>query len=247
MLNIERMSRISQFKAFYSQLLRSPTKVANALERKKCVGSVLNLDICKDTINLAVASHPQYQEPIRTLQPISLSGCTIDNRRVLDQEVSKELDIVIRDFNVCGIVVGWPVEKEGWCGSPCGRVLHTLDQLSIVSETHGLLFSTAPEFPICLYDMNHYEHGEDEWGRSTTYCSITNEIYIVSSEKQSRERNSYNVADIWNDFSNNFWPDLSTSKAIARTRMLQTSTFKEENSFHDWFDVHREEKGLARV
>ena len=234
------MSQIVSFKTFFSQLVTSPAKVAKSLNKKKCSGSVLNLDICKDRINLAVASHPQYREPMRMLNPINLSGHTFENRKILDDEVSSELGIVIRDFNVCGIVVGWPVEKEGWCGSPCGRVLHTLDQLSISAERHGL-FSTAPEFPICLYDMNHYLPDEDdEWGRSTVYCSTTKKMYIISSEQQNRERNSYNVSDIWNDFSRTYWSDLDKMDTTSRGSFVISSA-NSSNHFLNWFDAPSKE------
>jgi hypothetical protein len=205
-----------------SQFLTAPGKVAHALDWKKYSGNILNLIISKGKIEMAVASHPEFQEKVRLLNPVPiLQQTTISandtttshhRRRILDSSVPETLAAVMEKYNVCGIIVGWPVEREGWCGASCGRVLYTLDQLvQANSSDHGRVITMNR--PICLYDMDHHIPDEDEWGRSPVYSEISYDSVQVCSEEQSYHNfcatHAYAVTSLWNDFCTTQWPQLS--------------------------------------
>jgi len=180
-----------------TSFLASPSKVAHALDWKKASGAILSLRIVKDRIDLAVSSHPSFQEPAQPLPSIPLKMETSNNRKVLKAEVAQELQDIVRNFNVCGMVVNWPVQKEGRCGASCGRVLHTLDQIAINSSR-----------PVCLFDSNHYEPPEDDWGRAKVYSETSDKTLHVASEEQYKDSSGILAADIWNNFCQEHWPEL---------------------------------------
>merc|ERR1712216_1077469 len=111
-------------KSKINKVLTHPSKIAHALDWNKASGShVLNLNIRRDRIDLAVASHPERNGPIFSLPSIPLyvskkagpSGGAAG--RSLSSETVRELATVARDWQVCGLVVGWPVQSDtGWCG-----------------------------------------------------------------------------------------------------------------------------------
>ena len=185
-----------------TRILTSPGKVAQSLDWRKVSGSVLSMRVAADKIELAIASHPSFEEPLQQLASIPLKMETADNKKVLKPEVVQELSKVVKDFNVCGMVVSWPVQKEGWCGASCGRVLHTLDQ--IISQSDTVL---SPARPVCLWDEEHNVPHEDEWGRNATYSKISNKTCHQASKEQYGDHNSVAV-DVWNDFVREHWPDL---------------------------------------
>jgi hypothetical protein len=121
-----------------TRLLTTPRKVADLLDWRRVSGSILTLTISRDRLDLAVSSHPiHHDEPLVQLPSVPLE-IKVDKRNkttatastnVLCPNVAKELDGVCERFAICGVIVNWPVEKDGWCGFSCGRVLFTLDQL----------------------------------------------------------------------------------------------------------------------
>jgi RNase H-fold protein (predicted Holliday junction resolvase) len=183
-----------------TNFLTAPSKVAHALDWRKVSGSILSMTVGKDRIDLAVASHPSFDDPILQLPSILLENETRKNRKVLKPSVVKELSTIVQDFNVCGMVVSWPVQSEGWCGAQCGHVLHTLDQLA----GHSLLNNSRP---ICLWDEEHNLPSEDEWGRAAIYSRTTNKTFHQASEEQYESHNQV-ALDVWNDFCRAHWPEL---------------------------------------
>jgi RNase H-fold protein (predicted Holliday junction resolvase) len=185
-----------------AKLLTTPSKVAGALDWRKASGSLLSLTILRDTIELAVSSHPEFGEPLFKLPSIPLKQHVRNNRKTLDAAVVQELSQIVQDHQVCGFVVSWPVQKEGWCGAPCGRVLHTLDDLAANGKT--LLSKTRP---ICLWDEEHHVPPEDEWGRAALYSTTTDETVHVASTEQYGDHQTA-AAKVWNDFCKVHWPEL---------------------------------------
>jgi len=208
-----------------THMLTTPSKVAHALDWRQASGAILSLRIVKDRIDLAVASHPALEEPTMELPSIPLRTSTKDNRKVLDAAVSMELARAVQNFNVCGMVVSWPVQREGWCGKSCGKVLHTLDQIQ-----------AAAQRPVCLYDPEHSAPPEDEWGRATLYAETSEKTLHVASEEQYEQQD--NVAgkvavDIWNDFCREHWPELCQAQEPLQVSRSSSSQSNGDFLFED--------------
>lgn len=186
-----------------TKFLTSPAKVARALDWKKAA-SVLSLHIGKDSIDLAVTSHPSStgdEEIILPLPSIPLKCEVQDNKKKLKPAVLSELATIVDKFDVCGMVVSWPLQKEGWCGAPCGRVLHTLDQ---ISRDASIVSSSRP---VCLWDGHHFHSNEDEWGRSAIYAKVSEKQVHIASKEQYKDEGSL-AAEIAQDYLRHHWPDL---------------------------------------
>ena len=208
--------------------LTSPSKVAQSLDWKMASGSILSLRIVKDQIELAVSSHPSFDEEVQALPSIPLELKTVNNRKVLCGTVADSLLDVVNQFHVCGMVVSWPVQKEGWCGAPCGRVLHTLDQISMTVDR-----------PVCLYDPVHSTPPEDDWGRASIYSETTKKtVHVASQEHYNQDCTDGKVAtDIWNDFCMEHWPEFSQdshSRTEANTSTgYHDSSWLEDRSYNN--------------
>jgi hypothetical protein len=185
-----------------SKLLAPPSKIAHNLDWRKVSGSILSLHIGRNMINLAVASHPTFNEEVEHLPSIDLKMTVKDNLKILHESTIEQLTSVVQDHNVCGLVISWPVQKEGWCGAPCGRVLYTLDQ--ITDQSNNII---TPSRPACLWDGKHRESTEDAWGRMAIYSHTSEKTLHKASEEQYRDPETL-AADVWNDFCRNHWPEL---------------------------------------
>jgi len=184
-----------------TKFLAAPGKIAHALDWRKQAGSVLSLHIGTHSIDLAVTTHPSMKNPIQSLPSIPIESETRGNQKVLKRHILEELSSIVEDWKVCGMVVSWPVQKEGWCGAPCGKVLHTLDQLvqdsSIVSSSR----------PVCLWDGHHFLNTEDEWGRVALYGVPSQKLEHRASKEQYREEGMV-AADIAKDYIRHHWPEF---------------------------------------
>jgi len=186
------------------KLIASPAKVASSLEwRRKCDASIMMLDIGRNVIGIAVASHPSNNIPIKHLDPLDRKLETKSNlkRRVLAPDILNKLQSIVRKYDVCGFLISWPVQKVGRCGASCGLVLHALD--SIIAESSSIL---TPNRPFCLWDSLHIEPCIDEWDRSPLYSKpcLTNEPTAIEC---NHEKESSEVAtNIWADFCEVYWP-----------------------------------------
>merc|ERR1712226_429458 len=90
---------------------------------------------------------------------------------MLQSHIFQELSDIVQQYKVCGMVVSWPLQKEGWCGASCGRVLHTLDQMVEQQEESTTTKILNQQRLVCLWDGHHYGTScEDEWGRVPLYA-----------------------------------------------------------------------------
>jgi len=185
--------------------LADPSKLASKLDWSKASGSILALDVGHDKIGLAIASHPSFGESPLALEPMPIRLETRQgNRRALAESVIRDLKKVVESHNVVGFVFSWPLQKEGRCGAPCGKVLHTLD--SLVEESTIV----SSKRPFCLWDDHHYLPKEDDWGRAPQYGVTTTKTLHKASEEQYVHRCSSSIAvEVWNDYCSKQWPTLN--------------------------------------
>lgn len=238
-----------------TKLLTSPSKVAHALDWAKATGgTLLSLSIHRDAIDLAVSSHPStgvLAQPLpsvplhRTSTPVltpsaSSSGDMSDaggatephphhfhpHRTLINSAVATELETIVRQWNACGLVVHWPIQREGWCGAPCGRVLFALDHLTS---------STVLNRPTCLWDgtakhQHHLSHDyEDEWGRSPYYSEVPHHTKTVHYASEEQYIASPTPADqVWEDFAKAHWPEHQQNRR-THSRSLQASSSQKQS------------------
>jgi hypothetical protein len=218
-----------------TKFITSPSKVAQALDWKKAAGSVLSLSVVKDRIDLAVASHPAAEhQTVQQLPSIPIRSICKDNQKVLDQSVVEELAGLVQDWKVCGIVVHWPVQKEGRCGAPCGRVLNVLDQITALSKK--VINSSRP---ICLWDSEHHIPNEDEWGRDSLYGRVTNRTEAHSAAKEQYADHNVVATEIWKDFFRSHWPELylKQHRSEIQASIAQVAAATEEKKKPPVFDL----------
>lgn len=182
------------------KLLKSPRSIAQALDWHKASGSVLNVIIRKKQIDLTVASHPCFGEAPESIPSIRLKHKSINNRKRLRSEVLDEFADVVRDFRVCGLVVSWPIQKDGWCGASCGRVLHTLSEMQSSQA--------IAKKPICLWGSDHNSWSEDKWGRTAVYCRENPNKYVHVASEEQYDCNTAELEQSWTDFCKANWPGL---------------------------------------
>jgi hypothetical protein len=196
-------------KKLLSQFLTTPSKVASALDWKKASGSILSLKIDRDNLSLNLAQHPSIKQDCKLFQPIPIKYEVRNNRKVVVSSVTEALLDIIQANKVCGIVVDWPVQREGRIGASCGRVLHLLDNLlesQVVSQNRK----------VCLWDGEHVPmEKEDQWGRCTAYGRKCDKTEHVASRDQYTDTTSSHVAHVWNDFSQAHWPELYERKGAS--------------------------------
>mmetsp|Transcript_17384 Transcript_17384/g.32998 ORF Transcript_17384/g.32998 Transcript_17384/m.32998 type:complete len:231 (-) Transcript_17384:120-812(-) len=220
-----------------TKFLTSPSKVARALDWKKSA-SVLSLHVGKDSIDMAVTSHPSTtsdKELILPLPSIPIKCEVQHNQKVLKEAVLNELASIVEQFDVCGMVVSWPVQKEGWCGAPCGKVLHTLDQMArdkdIVSASR----------PVCLWDGHHFHSNEDEWGRSALYAHISKKDIHIASKEQYKDEGSL-AAEIAHDYLRHHWPDLYDDERPEWAGKTEASTID-----ISWLDAYEDTASYSKA
>jgi hypothetical protein len=193
------------------KVLTNPSKIASALDWRKVSGSILSLNIHKDSICMAVASHPSFGERTQTLDSIKLL-----RRGHADADIKEQLAEIVKEFKVCGVVVSWPIQTDtGRPGAACGRILHTLDDLLEDSN----VISTSR--PLCFWDGRHVvPETQDEWGRCAAYARTTStdkDIHVASQEQYNQDENVV-AAQVWDDFVKAQWPDIHhQEKQVART------------------------------
>jgi hypothetical protein len=190
--------------------LTSPNKVAEALDWKKSSGHVLSLNITKTAIDVAVSSHPQYEEPVEILRriPLHLEIVGRNNRKRISDQTLESMRKIMHNNDVCGLLVAWPVTSDGRCGSSCGRVLHCLDQITPILNTSK---------PVSLYDLNHYNPDEDEWGRAPKLGITpppTKKIHIASVEQYRENPGDWVCRKVWTDFCKVYWPQYEVGDDV---------------------------------
>ena len=191
------------------KLLVQPSKIVSALDWKKARGSVLTLDIHKDRIGMALASHPAVQDGVQTLESVTLLS-----KGEVSEEVRVSLSKVVSEHNVCGVIVSWPLQQDtGKMGAACGRVLHTLEDFLKDSK-----YVPKGPLPLCLWDGVHpHQEHEDQWGRCTAYCRTSNKSIHRASEEQYNQDENIVAVQVWNDFVRTHWPEIHEQSAKYST------------------------------
>ena len=252
-------------------VLTTPSKIASKLDWKRVGGCVLSLDIKKDRIGLAVASHPSSPSSLSGLPSSStyrsssssssyLSPCSsattlqsikLGRKGRISNNSRQELANVIKQYQVCGVVVTWPLQRDtGKMGAACGRVLYTLENL-LLDDNNVPTNILTPNRPFCLwdgrqmvkrkeddddgYDDNENELREDGFGRSVAYSRVPSKsktIHIASEEQEQRQQQQQQqqqAAQVWDDFFKTHWPDLHRQRERQKFVAARTTT-KEQRS-----------------
>jgi RNase H-fold protein (predicted Holliday junction resolvase) len=187
------------------KVISKPSKVASALDWKKFGGStILSLDIHKDRIGLALASHPSYGHECWTLKSISFK----ENHISVDKDCIDHLSKIVQDHKVCGMVVAWPLQSDtGKMGAACGRVLYTLERMLEKNDQQVL----TPSRPLCLWDSDHRipdKSAEDDFGRCALYSKTSNQTEHRATKEQYFQDEQVVAAQVWDDFCKVHWPEL---------------------------------------
>lgn len=174
-----------------SSALVAPSKVANILDWRKAVGSVMALDISRDRIGIAVAEHPEMVGEAMPLNPISLVRQDMKRSRV-EKELISELEAAVRQHRVCAFVVNWPV-NEGRMGEQCGKVLHVLDY--VMDQSNSVVTRKRPFTLWCnSADASAFDASPpDEWGRSAVFARAP--AYLPGMEKNAVSYSSKSALD----------------------------------------------------
>ena len=204
-----------------SSSLVNSAKVANLLDWRKAVGSVMALDITQSCVGVAIAEHPEhnvYYTQTEILQPISLLPSQEGyrekpsrKRRIksqVDKELIDDLEAAVRKHRVCGFVINWPIH-EGRMGEQCGKVLQVLD--SVIEQSNSIVTRKRPFTLWCNSDnASSTTQSIDEWGRSSSFCQAPkyHEGMKYSSKSATRHEEtnaSLVAANVLDEWIKNHW------------------------------------------
>lgn len=162
-----------------------------------------------------------------------LGGIGRRRKRAVTPDAKRRLEGLIRDHNVCGFVVSWPVQQDtGLRGASCGRTLWALEQL--LSEDNndvdndndgarpGPLF--APHRPLCFWDGVHTEQPtHDAFGRCSVFARTapSTQTEHFASKEQYHKDESVLAEEVWKDFCDHHWP---TPVVNAHSVTVETET-----------------------
>lgn len=186
-----------------AKLLVAPSKIASKLNWQKVNGAVLSLDIHKDRIGMAIASHPTMDDDGAVpLEPIHYHF----QGGKLPENVKQRLEEIVegQNDNICGIVVSWPLQKDtGHMGAACGRTIHVVEELM---ENTNIF---TPSRPLCFWDSEHpAQSDEDEWGRCPEYARTSSKHEHLASIEQYNQDENVVATEVWNDFVRAHWPSI---------------------------------------
>ena len=227
-----------------SSALVAPSKVANLLDWRKAVGSVMALDITRTSIGMSIATHPDQHAEAIALRPISLLQqhqhhdhhhhhptyrigedsaspppyCKTRSKPQVSKEIISELEAAVRRHRVCAFVVHWPTH-EGRMGEQCGKVLQVLD--SVIDQSNSVV---TRKRPFTLWSPTTAIHN------SISNTNINEEDGHLSSLSSCT---SYSPPDEWGrsiHFANapTYFPDMYySSKSLIRRQesLLLSSSF----------------------
>jgi len=176
-----------------AKLLVPPSKIAASLNWKKFNGAVLSLDIHKDRIGMAIASHPTMDDGAEALEPIYYH---FQGGKLPEHTKDKLEQIVRNEKNICGVVVSWPLQKDtGHMGASCGRTMHVVEEL--LEDTNVF----APNRPLCFWDSEHTKPSdEDQWGRNPEYNRTSSKHEHLASVEQYNQDENVAAVEVWSDF-----------------------------------------------
>jgi len=193
--------------------LSNPAKVASTLDWKRFSGStLLSLNIHRNRIGIAVASHPSFGVKCHELEPLHFA----DDHITIDKSCVERFQRIVEEYKVCGIVVSWPLQHEtGRMGAACGRVLFALEEIidKSGSAENSVLCASRP---LCLWDSGHIIPKQklnprltvDSFGRCAQYGNVSTKNEYRASKEQYHEDELTVVQQVWNDFCKEHWPEL---------------------------------------
>ncbi|KAG7337438.1 hypothetical protein IV203_034502 [Nitzschia inconspicua] len=223
------------------KVLTTPCKLASAMDWKKMSGStILSLDIHSDRIGLTRCDHPSsgtmMNNGLKQQQSSSSSSVSspcypletlpLDRKsKTLNEDAKKKLADIVKEHNVCGFVVSWPMQPDtGRMGASCGRTLYTLEQL-LKDKTTNTVFSQNR--PLCFWDANHVQPTKlDAFGRSPEFARTTNKTVHLASQEQYHQDEKMSASQVWQDFCEQYWPKeqlqtvTTATTATAQRRSL---------------------------
>lgn len=214
-----------------SSALVAPAKVANILDWRKAVGSVMALNISRDRIGIAVAEHPEHFSESIPLNSLSLQDA---KKSQVNEALISELEAAVRQHRICAFVVNWPTH-EGRMGERCGKVLQVLD--SVVDQSNSVVTRKRPFALWCNYaNASSYEKSPvDEWGRSTDFARAPKYFegmnYSSKSATNQELSNASDVAaDVLDEWMKNHWIiDAKMGKATVPKKQLSDFFFSEHS------------------
>jgi RNase H-fold protein (predicted Holliday junction resolvase) len=228
--------------------LSKPSKVASVFDWHKLKGStVLSLNIHRDRVGIAVAQHPSLERPCIELEPLKFT----DKYYVsIDSACLERFSNIIEEYNVCGVVVGWPLQHDsGRMGAACGRVVYALEQLWDKSNggSNGVLSR-----PFCLWDPGHIvpeqrkdpQKHVDEFGRCPNYGRTTDRDEYYASKEQYHEDELTVVCQVWNDFCREHWPELYLNSFTEPDALVEMK--RPEKDHTDQFRAIASQKKIQR-
>ncbi len=193
----------------------------------------------------------------RVLDPIPLTTTEQTGRkrkRAIAPEAKDRLSSLIRDHNVCGIVVSWPIQKDtGLKGASCGRTLWALEQLLEEEGSEGAL-PFAPNRPLCLWQGFTSDHPvEDTFGRCSVYARTSDKTeHFASKEQYHLENEPVAAAEIWKNFCEYHWPAAAVVTTphggVQSSSSSSSSSTMEVNSVRSAFSgslITERRRGLA--
>ena len=195
--------------------------------KKACGGNILTMCIYDGRIDLLVASHPSKGEGFtQTLPSIPLTTEVRNGRKRIAPLVAADLKSITRDWQVRGLVVRWPVQKEGWVGAPCGKVLYTLEQLT------ESVFSS--KLPTCVWNEAHAEPlHEDDWGRNPIFGKQTRNKNVHYASKEQYRVISIPVLEVWRDFCLAHWPEIYCRAVSSSSDFTRATVAESQRSVTD--------------
>jgi hypothetical protein len=113
-------------------------------------------------------------------------------------------------------------------GAPCGRVIHTLEDLIEDADSNTIITSKRP---LVLWDGVHAtQEKEDEWGRCTAYSRTSTKSIHRASEEQYYQDENIVAAQVWDDFVHTHWPTIFKQQALyTKDSTLATNVDDEDD------------------
>lgn len=228
---------VASSRAFSKKLMKvltTPSKIANSLDwRKSTGGTVCVLDIHSNRIGVTVSQHPSMEEnssmndkyndiattTAATSYSIPITTSKGGRGKIADSS-RKHLSDIVKEHNVCGFVVSWPLQQDtGLMGASCGRTLFVIEELLSPSPTkiqkeqqksqrHRPTIFTHNR-PLCLWDgVGNIHPKPDVFGRSPVYARTSNKKEHRASKEQYHQDESIVAVNVWKSFVQTNWPEI---------------------------------------
>lgn len=170
----------------------------------------------------------------KVFDPIERTNSTKESIESNKENIRKQLLDIAKAENVCGFVVGWPLEPSGTPGSRCGQVLNLLDYFAETRQDGGYLINKHAR-PVVLLDERMFTHGHfdeerdpvDEWGR----CRVFGKKFPLPSKDESGNEKKYTFKTSLR--SDHPVSEDSTSASLILEHFATKHNITEPNSFNE--------------